>query len=146
MSIDCTLLPYAFHRLDQESLNDDMFCFSITLLPLQTNSRDLFDKIEELSKTKYHNAIDFIKDGQEASGIVEPNFTSYIATDAKGESCYGVCTETAYGGKMRWVRVSLLLQLKDHKQVKDPRYGLNKAAWAYLEALPKDLKIAIYWH
>ena len=137
MSLDLTLLPY--NEPDSGVIN-----FSHTVLPLQTNSRDLMEKIQEISwKDNFPNAIDFIKDGLQAAGNVEEGFTAHVARDEDGESCYGEVSKDAYGEQMRWVRVAVLLQFKDHPQVE--RNPKNKAAWAYLSACDPNMRVALYW-
>ena len=62
----------------------------------------------------------------------------------EGEHSYGEATETPYGEPLHWVFVRHLKPLKDHESVTGSR--LNKAAWAYLCALPDLTRVVLYWH
>jgi len=134
MSIDLTLLPFNF---DSDSLS-----YSHTVLPLQTNSRDLFEEIEKLAY-ETSNSIEFITE-TDISGYIPDGFTSYLARDEEGESCYGKMDTDAYGNGIRWVKASALQNLSNHPQVlKNP---LNQMAWGFIKACPPNLKIALFWH
>ena len=136
MALDLTLLPI---NCEQTGM-----WYSHTLLPLQTNTRDLFEEIERLLDAK-NNAFNFITDEQ-MSGEVDAKFTSYLARadDGDGETCYGVIKEDAYGKRLMWVRASVLQGLTHHDGVQ--RNPLNKQAWGYLNACPASMKIALFWH
>ena len=129
MSLDLTLLPL---NADNGNLS-----FSHTTLPLQTNCRDLFDEISELTKPVC-NSVDFI------SGEVNESFTSYLAINADtGEVNYGKLQEDAYGTKLRWVLAGELSKLSKHEQVL--RNPMNKAAFSFLKACPPKQKIVLHW-
>jgi len=115
---------------------------SHTLLPLSTNSRDLFKEIERLSYVQ-SNSIEFIS-GRIISGEIEDNFSTYLATNEEGETCYGVVTEDAYGKPLRWVMASVLQSLSNHDGVKNNQ--LNKQAWAYINICLPNMRIALYWN
>ena len=133
MSVDLTLLPYNCDFPENS--------YSHTMLPLQTNTRDLMEEIEKLSY-EVSQSIDFIT-GDKLSGDVEDTFTCYLAKNEDGESGYGEVNEDAYGKKMRWVRASVLMRLANHDGVN--RNPLNKQAWAYLNACPPNTRVALYW-
>ena len=134
MSLDLTLLPF----------NSDFpeNSFSHTLLPLQTNTRDLMEEIEKLSFEE-SNSIDFIT-GEKLSGEIPDNFSCFVARDDKDETCYGALKEDAYGKTVRWVRASVLQRLSNHDGVN--RNPLNKQAWAYINACPPNTRVALYWN
>ena len=133
MSLDLTLLPY----------NSEHVNYSHIVLSLQTNSRDLFEEIERLSKEETLNSIEFISEKQ-VNGEVEKNFASYLGKDEEGETAYGDTIEDEYGLPIRWVRASVLQGLTNHDSVK--RHLLNKQAWGYINSCPPDMRIALYWH
>jgi hypothetical protein len=133
MSIDLTLLPFN-NDLEPNS-------YSHTVLPLQTNSRDLFEDIGNLM-TIESQSIEFITD-QNLSGDVPKGFHSYIGRSEGGDTQYGECVTDAYGDQIRWVRASVLQGLKYHDGV--IRNPLNILAWGYINALPKETKVALYW-
>lgn len=134
MSIDLTLLP-----MNNEQPNNS---YSHTVLPLQTNTRDLFEEIERLLDVK-NNAFNFITDEQ-MSGEVGVGFSSFIATNEDGDTQYGEIKEDAYGNKLMWIRASVLQGLTHHDGVQ--RNPLNKQAWGYINACPASTKIVLYWH
>jgi hypothetical protein len=133
MSIDLTLLP-----MNNEQPNNS---YSHTVLPLQTNTRDLFEEIERLLDVK-NNAFNFITDEQ-MSGEVGDGFSSYMANTEDGDTQYGI-KEDAYGKKLMWIRASVLQGLTHHDGVQ--RNPLNKQAWGYINACPANMKIVLYWH
>ena len=68
----------------------------------------------------------------------------YMARDkASGKTCYGDVEDTPYGNRMTFTTAGDLLTVKDHKGVQDN--WQNKAAWAYLEHMPRDWPIVLYW-
>lgn len=133
MSLDLTLLPYNNDHADNT--------YSHTVLPLQTNSRDLFEEIEKLAYIT-SNSLNFITE-EELTGEIPERFSSYISNSDEGEAQYGDLKEDAYGNKVRWVRASVLQGLANHTGVKENL--LNKLAWAYINACPPSTKIALYW-
>jgi hypothetical protein len=72
---------------------------------------------------------------------VPDDFTSYVARDAEGESCYGQVRDDCYGERVRMVRAGDVVKLR-YKQ----GYTRLKAAIAYLRELPPDTWVALYWH
>lgn len=135
MSLDLTLLPYYY--LNRKDIN-----FSHTALPLQTNNRDLMEEIEKIAIEEQLQSINFIKGNKiPINGEVEDNFTTYLARDEEGDTCYGTHTEDAYSRPMRWVKTSELLKI-DEILWRNP---LNKAALAYIKTMHKDHRIALHW-
>ena len=134
MSIDLTLLP-----VNCELPN---MCYSHTVLPLQTNSRDLFELIETLTKEK-SNSMDFITEGDNLSGFIPDNFSCYLATNKEGETAYGNLKEDAYGSPLKWVRASQLQSIVHHKAIQEN--PMNKQAFAYIMACQPQQKIVLFW-
>lgn len=60
------------------------------------------------------------------------------------DSHYGDVNDNPYGEKTKYVPVKDLLLLKDLEEISDnPR---NVAVWAYLQHLPTNTKIGLWWH
>lgn len=117
MGLDLSLLPF------------DGSWFSQTVLPCERRT-DLFDELLALDRTGRH---------------VPENFESYLSRDDKYEEChYGATTETPYGDKLVYVKAANLKAYAAHPEVQD-NYQ-NRAVWAYLDCLPDETKVALYWH
>lgn len=134
MSIDLDLLPYTCDEINNT--------FSHAVLPLETNSHDLFDEISKLLTVKC-NSLNFITE-QELTGEVGERFRCYLAKGENDEPTYGFLNEDAYGKKVMWIRASLLQGLANHDDVKCN--DLNRQAWGYINACPSSMKIALFWH
>ncbi|HEC63818.1 MAG TPA: hypothetical protein ENI23_00825 [bacterium] len=118
MGIDLILLPIDHY--------DQNWGFSHTLLSVDRSS-DLFDIIRKLP-----------------SFDVPGKFSSFTSKDDKYEEPhYGNTIEDCYGEKIKFVEIKKLLNLKDHPHIKDGYH--NSAIWAYLEKLPENMKIALFW-
>lgn len=63
---------------------------------------------------------------------------------ADGEPKYGRATKDPYGQKLTHVRAVDLSALAQHPGVLDNQE--NRAAWAYLQALPQDVPVILYWY
>ncbi len=50
----------------------------------------------------------------------------------------------SYGKPLRWVFAGALAALRDYRNI--PEESGNRAVWAYLEQLPPDYKVALYWY
>lgn len=140
MSLDLTLLPYYSFDTGDEA---DILEFSLTILPLKTNTRDLMEELMEASWNERPNSVSFVLDKCAPTGNVADSFTCHLTKDVEGEYCYGKTNKDAYGEQMRWMRVEELLKFKDHPQVINNI--INKAAWGYLENLPINTRVALYW-
>lgn len=116
MGLDLTLLPYHNEYID----------FSNTVLDLHKNS-ELQDKIETLPMLDVSN-----------------EFYSHMSRDEKHESHFGLTIEDNYGDRVKYTTVKELLKIKDF--VDSQESFKNKAAWAYLNELPSNTKVALYWH
>ena len=49
----------------------------------------------------------------------------------------------AYDKPLRWVFAGALASLRDYRNI--PKESQDRAVWAYLEQLPPDYKVALYW-
>jgi hypothetical protein len=67
----------------------------------------------------------------------------YKAHNGEGAT-YGDVDKSPYGERLTFATVADLLKFKDCKEVQDD--WENRAAWAYLEHMPPDWKIVLYWH
>ncbi|HQU86020.1 MAG TPA: hypothetical protein PKY59_23030 [Pyrinomonadaceae bacterium] len=70
---------------------------------------------------------------------VPKDFKGFHSTDDCDYS-YGNLTKDAYGEELTYVFVKDLIKLRHHSESQT-----NKAIWAYLNQLPSDGKIALYW-
>lgn len=77
----------------------------------------------------------------------------FIGTGKDGESKYGQATEDPYGDPLAFVLAKHLKPLAwkvgvpDAEMVEDGyKSRKNRAAFAYVTALPDDYKIVLYWH
>jgi len=119
MGLDLTLLPYWSETAH----------FSHCVLELGRRS-GLFERIQEIEA----------KFGKEVS----EGFDSYLSRDdTYEESHYGITIKDPYGGKVRYLNVRHLLRFKYNEGVKN--HYKNKAVWAYLKELPRNLKVALFW-
>lgn len=122
MGVDLTMLPFG-NRSEGNA-------FSHTLLDCN-RSRELFDEIFAIEK--------------EHGEYVPPEFVSYCSRDGKYEEPhYGSTLETPYGERLQYVEAQRLYALIQHPHVQD-NYP-NRAVWAYISCLPRETKIALYWH
>lgn len=117
MGLDLTLLPIGHDTND--------WGFAHTMIQCDRHAA-LFEAIMEVEKTE--------------SGPVPDAFHTYLSRGEDGDYCYGKTQTTPYGEKIRAVRVRDLVPLKS--LAKD----YNAAAWAYLEQLPPNSRVALYWH
>ena len=120
MGIDLTLLRVVI--IDEEA----GYGYAHTMIDL-FRRRELFDEIRLLPTTP-----------------APVDFNSYTAIDAEGEQRYGKTTVDPYGDPLQCVKAGDLYTLAEHEGAQDTQD--NRAAWAYLGALPLDTLIALYWH
>jgi len=113
--------------LPQYSQNDD---FAKDLIDLHKDS-DLFERVGKLENEK----------GKEVPRKGIYSFTS--RNEVFEEPCYGTTIETPYGNVIKGVLAGELKEvLADYKTDS----WKNKAFIAFLNELPNDLKIWLYWH
>jgi len=120
MGMDLSILP-------QYSQNAD---FSHDLIDLHRDS-DLFERVDKLENEK----------GKE---VPRKGIHSFIGSSETFEGpCYGPTIETPYGDIMKGVLAGELKEvLADYKT----ESWKNKAFIAFLNELPDDLEIWLYWH
>lgn len=123
MGLDLTLLPI--------DVLSSMGSFSHTILPLNRYT-ELFEDIGDAAMRGDGNA-----------RTVPENFHTYLS-NAEGEACYGVTVKTPYGDPLLMIRREILLGFTDHVGVRST--ARNRAAWAYLAALPPETWIALYFY
>jgi len=116
MGPDLKLLPMTF-------LRDDC-AYSYTVIPVNRCS-ELFDELMDLPQL-----------------TVPPTFNSYLSEILELGEHSGNTQTTPYGEPVTYVLTRDLLRFKDHEGVRE--FG-NAGAWAYLEHLPPDSKVALYW-
>lgn len=117
MGVDLRLLPFDCDQGD--------FAFSHTILELGRDY-DLHNEIRKLRKMP-----------------VPQTFTSFSGrAEGYEDTCYGVTNETPYGEPLEWVLAGELCAIKLSK---DAPYK-ERAIWAYLQHLPPQTKVALYWH
>lgn len=91
---------------------------------------DLFSIIEKVEK----------ENGRE---IPRKGITTFVARGKDDESCYGKTFETPYGDVIKGVQNKKLKKaLANYK----PEHWRNKAVISFLNELPDDLEIWLYWH
>ncbi len=120
MGLDLRILPQYGQKFD----------FSLDVISLHRDS-DLFDIILKVEK----------ENGRE---IPRNGINSYFGRDKKFQgNCYGKTTKTVYGTVLRGVRAKKLkIALKNRRNLS----WKNKAFIAFLNKLPDDLEIWLYWH
>lgn len=120
MGIDLRLLPFTSER----------YRASFDVLDLERR-RELWPVIEEIEKATGRD--------------VPSDFNSYLGHDEEHEqTTYGATLKTPYGDNLKSVLAKHLKPLRQHPAVQDN--WKNKAVWAYIEELPDELPIALYWH
>ncbi|XXX79227.1 hypothetical protein WMF30_10675 [Sorangium sp. So ce134] len=123
MSLSLHLLPYATNS-DRDARANDLLQVE---LDWGAERRDLPDLLEALPARD-----------------VPRHFRCRLARTDDGEhAVFGEVTEDSYGGPLRWVRAGDLAELAGHPQVTAaPR---NRAAFAYVAALPPDWPVVLFW-
>lgn len=61
-----------------------------------------------------------------------------------GETSYGSIATTPYGDPIKYTTAGDLVGLKSEQGVRDN--WKNRAVWAYLEQMPPEWQIALWWH
>jgi hypothetical protein len=120
MGMDLRILPQYIQYAD----------FAHDLIDLHADP-DLFERIGKLEKEK----------GKE---VPRKGIHSFTGRDKTFEApCYGATIETSYGDVMKGVLAGELKEvLADYKT----ESWKNKAFIAFLNELPNDLEIWLYWH
>jgi hypothetical protein len=123
MGLDLSLLP-----VEAEFGDGTGFSHSVLALERRTG---LFDAILDI---------------EEREGAPVPGrFETFVCRDDRFEEThYGDTRETPYGEPLLWVRAASLAELRSHPEATD--FPRNRAVFAYVDALPPDTKVALYWH
>jgi hypothetical protein len=122
MSRNVYLLPYATNN-DRNARADDLLHVE---LDWGAERLDLAELLEALP-----------------SRDVPRGFSCRLARNEEGERAYGEVTEDDFGEPLKWVRAGDLAKLAGHPQVTAaPR---NRAALAYVTALPTDWAVVLFW-
>jgi hypothetical protein len=142
MAVDLKLLPFDITNSER---NSPMNC-STVVLDCDTNSKRLFDKISKAVKAEENasNTKMFMENREHEVGKVNTTFLSFCRM-VDGEYSYGYTPTDAYLETVKWITVELLLKATRNCAQLNKNYPRNKAAWAYLKALPKGTKIALFW-
>lgn len=121
MGVDLRLLPFNRPASPQRQWQDSSHVLSVE------RRSSLWGAIEEIQ-------------AQHGQPLPE-GFHSY---EGDGRDGYGTTVEDAYGSKVVYVFAQHLKPLRTREEVvTDP---MNRAIWAFIEALPDDWPIALYWH
>ena len=76
---------------------------------------------------------------------VPASFQSFMCRNLPDDHVgYGPAQRTPYGEPLEMIDVGYLCFLSNHQEVINS--SLNRAVWAYLEALPDFTFIALFWH
>lgn len=118
MGVDLRLLPFCD--------DDDDADFSIDVISLGRN----YELFGAISKIEAEDAPKWFK--------------SFNGTTRSGSVRYGITVNDAYGQRLKFVFASSLKSLSNHDGVLDNER--NRRAWAYINACPDNLKIALYWY
>jgi hypothetical protein len=120
MGLDLRILPQFYKDAE----------FSLDLIDLHRES-DLFELIMNLEDEK----------GKE---VLQQGINSFVGKDEKFEEyCYGTTIKTPYGNVIKGVLAGdLKVILADYKT----NSWKNKAFIAFLNELPNDLQIWLYWY
>jgi hypothetical protein len=122
MSRNVYLLPYATNS-DRDARADDLLHVE---LDWGAERRDLPEQLEALP-----------------SRDVPRHFSCRLARNEDGEHAFGEVTEDDYGDPLKWACAGDLTALAQHPQVTaSPR---NRAAFAYVAALPAEWPVVIFY-
>jgi hypothetical protein len=80
------------------------------------------------------------REGQQAPA----NLRTHLAHRPDGSFTWGDTPTTPYGDRLQYVYAGTLGGLAQHAGVLDNHP--NRAAWAYLAALPPDWPVVLYWN
>jgi hypothetical protein len=129
MSRDIKLLPFFSDRTGGESFSHDVLDVDLGVSPAGSGDdvADLSDELETLD-----------------SRDVPRGFSCCLARSADGEhTIYGKKQDDCYGDPLKWAKAGDLAALAEHPQV--TCWPRNKAAFAYVAALPADWPVVLYW-
>ena len=126
-------------------------CHCHMILELPDTCRKLFN-ILEMELEKYTNTekyLEYLVVGDIQTGVIK-SIASYFAEGVKdeeglaGEDQYGDVTRDKYDKPLHWMTVRKLLQIKDENE--DAFVHIKTfATWAYLEHLPPETRVVLFW-
>jgi hypothetical protein len=127
MSRNVKLLPFFSERTGHEPFAQDVLLVDLGVRPSGYDGTDLRDDIEHI-RTK----------------DVPRGFSCPFArTEDDEHTIYGEVEDDAYGDPLKWAAAGELAKLAGHPQV--ACWPRNKAAFAYVAALPADWPVVLYW-
>ena len=112
----------------------------LTFMPLWSPKSDLAHDMIDIGKNyELFALIEALP-----SKTIEEPIWCFRARLPNGENTYGQLEEDPYGKRLNTVTSTDLLSIKNHPSVND--YWRVRAAWAYIDAMPEDWPIVLYWH
>jgi hypothetical protein len=127
MSRDVILLPFYTDSTHGEPFAHDVIHVDLGVSPREFDGNWLVAEIDALDARD-----------------VPRGFSCRLARTPDEHTVYGKCQEDSYGDPLKWVKAGDLAKLADHPQV--TCWPRNKAAFAYVAALPADWPLVLYWH
>jgi hypothetical protein len=128
---------------------------SLALLPFRSRYLDIqfSHEILDARGLPYELCNELMNLEKEVGFPVSDSFTSYLSRDdAYEEPHYGETSETPYGKQLMYLHARHVKQVLKKAEEYYPEdfghpmgYGL-RAVTAYVNELPDDLPIALYWH
>jgi hypothetical protein len=113
----------------------------LTLLPLYfghaSHSQDVLKCADDVEFMERVQAI-----ADEHGRDVSDGFSSYVSRHRNKDTHWGPTPEDAYGEPLKYVTAGDLRALRAEAKKQPPE---TKDAWAYVCALPKRWKIALWW-
>ena len=117
----------------------------LALLPVESITAHYSHTV--LDCMRREDLFEVIKELEREYGIkVNDDFYSFLSKEGPPdmETHYGLTVETPYGKPVKSVPVFRLKGLYNHGDVRDNHR--NQAVWAYLDMLPDDTAVALYWN
>jgi hypothetical protein len=115
----------------------------LRLLPQYSQNADFAHDILECDRDYY--MFDIISEAEKQNGRQVPRngINTFTARGKNDEMCYGKTIETPYGGEMNSVQARKLKKVLANYKTNSWR---NKAVIAFLNEIPDELEIWLYWH
>lgn len=114
-------------------VDGDSVPYSHTMLELD-RAREFWPHVEKLKTSRFDKPLS--------------SYCSRVPDgEMQGESCYGKTETTPYGDELFWVYAKDLTGIpEEHLAPFLKMSQFNRAAWAYLAALPPKTRVGLYWH
>jgi hypothetical protein len=115
----------------------------LRLLPQYSQNADFAHDILECDRD--YDMFDIVSEVEKQNGrqVLKNGISTFTARGKDDEVCYGKTVETPYGDEMNSVQVRKLKKvLADYKT----ESWRNKAVIAFLNEMPDELEIWLYWH